>query len=149
MNTGDDVVNVACLLDSLHSKGIQVIPNLEVAGSEDVLTDDLLAAIGRHKPDLLKLLVDDNSRAPAIGIGDLRDAWTERMAICTITGELTPAEAEAVAWAELETSLDPCARLVKQNDGSFFFELDPIANDQSPLNPSRRTSATTVASRLD
>ena len=37
---------------------------------------------------------------------DQLDAWSERVAICVIDGGLSEAEAEAVAWREIEAAQD-------------------------------------------
>lgn len=93
------------LLSQLQASGVIVTPALDVDGSTDTLTEDIIDAIRQHKPGLLALLVNNANPIPVTLIRDLRDAWTERMAICTVTGGLTQPEAEAVAWAEVEKAL--------------------------------------------
>lgn len=54
--------------------------------------------------DLIADVFDEQGKEPA---DNLRDAWHERMAICTIDGHQTTPQAEAIAYKEISQASAP------------------------------------------
>jgi hypothetical protein len=65
------------------------------------VTADVVDRVRRHKAEVVRAVRLD--RLAALD-GNHRDAWKERVAICTIDGGLSEADAEEVAWREMECS---------------------------------------------
>jgi hypothetical protein len=63
-----------------------------------------LGAIGATKhSEIIPHLASEKRRLTP----EQREVWDERMAICTIDGGLSEAEAEVVSWAQLEAEFGP------------------------------------------
>ena len=103
------------LLAELEARGISV---REMSGSLRLrpharIPSDLLERLRPHKAALLQAVRLDR----LLRLDDDRlDAWSERVAICTIDGGLSDTAAEAVAWAQIDAgkSGNPPS-LVRQN----------------------------------
>ncbi|WP_428386449.1 hypothetical protein [Mucisphaera sp.] len=109
----------AALLRDLRAEGVQlklvddVDPTIRVLDPREVLTHERLVMLSRHKPQLVSYLQRDRDRREAAGLIRLarhhgfnlgvamRDAWHERLAICTVDGLMSEAQAAEVALAEL------------------------------------------------
>jgi len=91
------------LIAELHGLGVSVNVeggNLHLRPKAKV-TADVVDRVRQHKAEVIRAVrldrlaaLDDNHR----------DAWEERVAICTIDGGLSEADAEEVAWREMECS---------------------------------------------
>jgi hypothetical protein len=89
------------LIAELHGLGVSVGVeggNLHLRPKARV-TSDMVDRVRQHKAEIVRAIrldrlaaLDDNHR----------DAWAERVAICTIDGGLSEADAEEVAWREIE-----------------------------------------------
>jgi hypothetical protein len=86
------------LLDELDALGVTV----NVAGGnlhvqpQDRLTPRHVAKLRELKPELIRAI-----RLASL-TEDERVTWHERVAICVVDGGLTEAEAEAIAWRQVE-----------------------------------------------
>ena len=91
------------LIAELHGLGVSVSVkggNLHLRPRARI-TADMVDRVRRHKVEVVRAIrldrlatLDDNHR----------DAWEERVAICTIDGGLSEADAEEVAWRKMECS---------------------------------------------
>jgi hypothetical protein len=91
------------LLDEMARLGISVRVqdgNVRMRPSEKV-TADVVARVRQHKAEVVRAIRLD--RLTALD-DNRRDAWEERVAICTVDGGLSEADAEEVAWREMECS---------------------------------------------
>jgi hypothetical protein len=127
-------MNACRLVADLKATGIELGVRdgvLRARGPQDMLTaeilqvlkanrDSILAAVSEPVPKWLNGAVlnppDADCQPGAMGPRvrppltlDQQEVWDERMAICTIDGGLTEAEAEAVAWEQLEAEFGPSA----------------------------------------
>ncbi len=92
------------LIAELHGFGVSVSVeggNLHLRPKAKV-TADMVDRVRQHKAEVVRAIrldrlaaLDDNHR----------DAWEERVAICTLDGGLSAADAEEVAWREMECSV--------------------------------------------
>jgi hypothetical protein len=113
---------VEALLIDLVARGIELQANGDRLRfrPRKAVTPDLVERLKRHKAQLLAILqavANPAAEAEAImrhvrACGDddlaeaMAEAWEERLAICTVDGGLTLAEAEAVALEQLRNILD-------------------------------------------
>lgn len=56
----------AHLLDDLRAAGVIIAPAIDLDGPDDVLTDDVLVRVRKHKPALLRLLVEGDDSPPIV-----------------------------------------------------------------------------------
>jgi hypothetical protein len=92
MNGTENLTALLVELDDLGISARVVAGDLRLRPKEKV-TPELAARLGRHKTEIVRLLALDQ---------DQREAWLERVAICTVDGNLSEEAAEAVAWAQIE-----------------------------------------------
>jgi len=95
------VNTAAALLAELDGLGISARVkngNLRLRPKGKV-TPEIMARLRPHKVEIVRAL--RLKRLAALN-DDQRDAWQERVAICTIDGGLSEEEAESIAWAEID-----------------------------------------------
>lgn len=91
------------LIAELHGLGVSVCVeggNLHLRPKAKI-TADLADRVRRHKAEVVRAIRLD--RLAALD-DNRRDAWEERVAICIIDGGMSEADAEEVAWREMECS---------------------------------------------
>lgn len=95
------------LADLLRSQKAEVLERLRVPEHVPPASDPPNATPPSDRPrDRAARLIRATRRSNPTGAVGLRDAWHERIAICTIEGGLTTAGAEAIAINELSSLAD-------------------------------------------
>ena len=94
MSAAENLMALFVELDDLGVSARVVAGDLRLRPKEKV-TPELAARLQLHKAELVRLMALDP---------DQREAWLERVAICTVDGNLSEEAAEAVAWAQIEAS---------------------------------------------